>query len=69
MMLKMGRVKWYDQAEGFGFISPVDGGTDVYVNRTAIANTGKKILNEGQSVEFTSYQSIHGVSAADVIAF
>lgn len=39
MTLKMGRVKWFNQSEGYGFISPHDGGSDVYVNKTAIANT------------------------------
>ncbi|WP_016605600.1 cold-shock protein [Yersinia pestis] len=71
MTLKMGRVKWFNQSEGYGFISPHDGGSDVYVNKTAIANTNtkNKSLNEGQDVEFSTYRSIHGPSAADVIAF
>ncbi|WP_114196264.1 MULTISPECIES: cold-shock protein [Enterobacterales] len=70
MMLKMGRVKWYNQMKGYGFISPLDGSNDVYVSRTAIANTGSKSLNEGQCVEFTTYKSVyHGPAAADVIAF
>lgn len=70
MMLKMGRVKWFNQAEGYGFISPLDGGNDLYVSRTSIANTGNKSLIEGQDVEFTAYHSVcHGPAAADVIAF
>jgi Cold shock proteins len=48
----MGRVKWFNQAEGYGFISPVDGSDEIYVNRNAIANTKNKSLNEGQNVEF-----------------
>ncbi|KEY57352.1 cold-shock protein [Serratia sp. DD3] len=67
--LKMGRVKWFDQAEGYGFISPVDGSDEIYVSRRAIANTNKKSLNEGQNVEFSIYRSSHGLTAADVIAF
>lgn len=69
MMLKMGRVKWFNQLKGYGFISPLDGGLDVYVSKTAIANTKNKSLSEGQNVEFSTYKSIHGPSAADVIAF
>ncbi|MBS0969772.1 cold-shock protein [Chimaeribacter arupi] len=70
MMLKTGRVKWYNQAKGYGFISPNDGGSDLYVSRMSIANTKNKSLLEGQQVEFTCYHSVnHGLSAADVIAF
>jgi len=68
-VLKMGRVKWFNQAEGYGFISPVDGSDEIYVNRNAIANTKNKSLNEGQNVAFSIYRSSHGLSAADVIAF
>lgn len=52
MTLKMGRVKWFNQSEGYGFISPHDGGSDVYVNKTAIANTKNKSLNEGRTLSF-----------------
>jgi len=68
-MLKTGRVMWYDQAEGVGVILPADGSAEVYVNRTAIANTRNKSLNAGQNVEFSTYGSGRGQSAADVIAF
>lgn len=68
-MLKMGRVKWYDQAAGYGVILPVDGSDEIYVSRRAIANTKNKSLNEGQNVEFSTCRSSHGLSAADVIAF
>jgi len=68
-VLKMGRVKWFNQAEGYGFISPVHGSDEIYVNRNAIANTKNKSLNEGQNVAFSIYRSSHGLSAADVIAF
>lgn len=68
-VLKMGYVKWFNQAEGYGFISPVDGSDEIYVNSRSIANTNSKSLNEGQNVEFSIYRSAHGLSAADVIAF
>lgn len=45
--LQMGCVKWFDVKEGYGFISPVNGGQDIYVNRRAIANTKHKWLKEG----------------------
>jgi len=70
MMLKMGLVKWFNQTKGYGFISPLDGSSEIYVNRNSIANTRNKSLNAGQSVEFTVYNSaVHGPAAADVIAF
>ncbi len=69
MMLKMGLVKWFNQAKGYGFISPLDGSSEIYVGRNSIA-TRNKSLNAGQSVEFTIYNSSsHGPAAADVIAF
>jgi len=69
-MLKMGLVKWFNQTKGYGFISPLDGSNEIYVNRNSIANTRNKSLNAGQSVEFTVYNSaVHGPAAADVIAF
>ena len=43
-VLQMGRVKWFDQAAGYGFISPVDGSDEIYVSRRSIANT-KNIIN------------------------
>lgn len=69
MILKMGLVKWFDQDEGYGFIIPDDGSSELYVSRSAIANTKNKSLCEGQHVEFSTYRSVHGLSAADVIAF
>ena len=68
-VLQMGRVKWFDQAAGYGFISPVDGSDEIYVSRRSIANTTNKSLTDGQNVEFPIYRTSHGLSAADVIAF
>ncbi|HGJ5855017.1 cold shock domain-containing protein [Arsenophonus nasoniae] len=67
--LQMGRVKWFDVKEGYGFISPVNGGQDIYVNRRAIANTKNKWLKEGQCVEFSITRNAYGIAAADVIAY
>lgn len=68
MRLQTGHVKCFNHAEGFGFISPSDGGNEVYVNRRAIATTNKS-LTEGQMVEFAMYNSSRGPTASDVIVF
>jgi len=47
-----GTVKWYDEAKGFGFIQPDEGGADVFVSAAAIKRAGLRSLREGQKVEF-----------------
>ena len=47
-----GTVKWYNPEKGFGFIQPADGGNDVFVHRSAVADAGLTTLNEGQSVSY-----------------
>lgn len=63
-----GTVKWFDEAKGFGFIQPSDGGKDVFVHFSAIEGTGFKTLAEGQSVSFEIQQSPKGPQASKVVA-
>ncbi len=61
-----GKVKWFDNQKGYGFISR-DGGPDVFVHHTAIAGSGFKTLNEGEPVEFEVMQADKGPKAANVV--
>ncbi|HTQ84679.1 MAG TPA: cold shock domain-containing protein [Candidatus Solibacter sp.] len=60
-----GKVKWFNNAKGYGFIGR-DGGADVFVHYTAILAEGYKTLQEGDSVEFEIVQGQKGPQAANV---
>ena len=61
-----GTVKWFNDAKGFGFITPSDGSKDVFVHHSAIQGSGFKSLAEGQQVSYTVEQGPKGPSAANV---
>jgi cold shock protein len=61
-----GTVKWFNADKGFGFITPEDGGKDLFVHHSAIQGSGYKSLDEGESVEFEVVQSEKGPAAENV---
>lgn len=65
--MQTGTVKWFNNAKGYGFITPSDGSEDVFVHFSTIEGDGYKSLNEGQKVEFEHTQGPKGKQATRVI--
>ena len=61
-----GTVKWFNDAKGYGFISPDEGAKDLFVHHSNIAGNGFKSLSEGQKVEFEQREGAKGPEAINV---
>jgi CspA family cold shock protein len=61
------KVKWFDTTKGFGFITPDDGGKDVFAHHTGIAGDGYKSLNEDQAVTFDVTEGAKGPQASNIV--
>jgi CspA family cold shock protein len=62
-----GRVKWFNDQKGFGFITNDEGGADLFVHHSAIQGEGFKTLVEGEAVEFEIEQGQKGPRATNVV--
>jgi cold shock protein len=63
-----GTVKWFNDAKGYGFISPDDGEKDLFVHHSSIAGSGFKSLAEGSKVEYEPRDGAKGPEASNVVA-
>jgi cold shock protein len=66
-MRTMGRVKWFNETKGFGFITPDDGTRDCFVHFSAISGSGFRTLVEGEQVEFDVVEGQKGPAAENVV--
>jgi CspA family cold shock protein len=65
-MAQEGTVKWFSDEKGYGFISPDDGGEDLFVHHSGIEGDGFKSLDEGEKVTFEVTEGKKGLQAANV---
>ena len=65
--MPQGQVKWFNDAKGYGFISPEDGGKDLFVHHSNIAGEGFKSLTENDKVEIEAREGTKGPEATNVV--
>lgn len=65
-MAETGKVKWFNDSKGYGFISPSGKGKDIFVHHSAIVQDGHRTLVEGESVEYEVEQTERGAQAINV---
>ncbi len=65
--MQEGRVKWFNNSKGYGFIEPGDGQGDVFVHYSAIAMDGYRTLDEGVAVRYVPVEGLKGLMASQVV--
>jgi CspA family cold shock protein len=66
--MAIGTVKFFNTVKGYGFITPEDGGKDVFVHATAVEAAGMRTLNEGQKLSFDVQPDARGAKAVNLRA-
>jgi cold shock protein len=66
--MSTGQVKWFNNAKGFGFILPDEGGGDLFAHYSAITMDGYKTLKAGQAVSFDIIEGPKGLHATNIVA-
>jgi cold shock protein len=62
-----GTVKWFSNEKGYGFITPAEGGKDLFVHHSNVSGEGFKTLDEGAAVEFDQFEGPKGPEATNVV--
>jgi CspA family cold shock protein len=65
--MSTGTVKWFNSSKGYGFITPDDGGKDLFVHHSEVKTSGDVPLNEGQKVEYDVGEGQKGPCAKNVV--
>lgn len=64
--MALGKVKWFNETKGFGFITPDDGGEELFAHYSAIQTPGFKVLKENQRVAYDVIQGQKGLQASNI---
>jgi CspA family cold shock protein len=64
--MSIGTVKWFSDQKGFGFITPEDGGKDLFAHHSSISMNGYRSLHDGQKVSFDVTQGAKGPAASNI---
>ncbi len=65
--MALGKVKWFNETKGFGFITPDVGGEELFAHYTAIQTEGFKVLKENQRVSYDVVQGQKGLQASNIV--